>query len=118
MKLLAFFAAVAIPSATEAFTPRSLGSCASWRSTTTTASTSTTRIQMGYLDDLSQELYKPVDDPDIEKTYEATKAKQEQTDRYGVKDWKDFVDFEEFDGGDGQMGVAGDGKKGLEKVRH
>lgn len=72
---------------------------------------------MGYLDDLSQELYRPVDDPDIDKTYDATKARQEQTDRYGVSDWKDFVDFEEFDGGDGQMGVAGDGKKGLEKVR-
>jgi hypothetical protein len=118
MKFLAFVAAVALPCTTEAFAQRSLGGAA-WRSTTTsTATTTTTRIQMGYLDDLSQELYKPVDDPDIEKTYEATKAKQEQTDRYGVKDWKDFVDFEEFDGGDGQMGVAGDGKKGLEKVRN
>jgi hypothetical protein len=74
-------------------------------------------LRMGYLDDLSRELYKEVDEPDLEKTYEATKAKAEETDRYGVGDWKEFVDFEEFDGGDGQMGVAGDGKKGLEKVR-
>jgi hypothetical protein len=74
-------------------------------------------LRMGYLDDLSRELYKEVDEPDLEKTYEATKARKEETDRYGVGDWKDFVDFEEFDGGDGQMGVAGDGKKGLEKVR-
>jgi hypothetical protein len=72
-------------------------------------------LRMGYLDDLSRDLYKEVDEPDLEKTYEATTAKE--TDRYGVGDWKDFVDFEEFDGGDGQMGVAGDGKKGLEKVR-
>ena len=27
-----------------------------------------------------------------------------------------FIEFNEFDGGDGQMGVAGDGQKGLEKM--
>lgn len=27
-----------------------------------------------------------------------------------------WIDFNEFDGGDGQMGVAGDGQKGLEKM--
>lgn len=38
-----------------------------------------------------------------------------QLDRYGPGSLENFVDFEEFDGGDGQMGVAGDGKKGLDK---
>ena len=107
MKFPAILVAVALPS-TEAFAQRSCAAASRQH---------VTQIRMGYLDDLSQELYKPVDDPDIDKTYDATKAKQEQTDRFGVGDWKDFVDFEEFDGGDGQMGVAGDGKKGLDKVR-
>jgi len=70
----------------------------------------------GYLDDLSSELYAPDSNPDVDKeTNEATKAKEEEKDRYGVGDWSNFVDFDEFDGGDGQMGVAGDGKKGLDK---
>eukprot|EP00571_Detonula_confervacea_P002435 CAMPEP_0172314814 /NCGR_PEP_ID=MMETSP1058-20130122/23349_1 /TAXON_ID=83371 /ORGANISM="Detonula confervacea, Strain CCMP 353" /LENGTH=241 /DNA_ID=CAMNT_0013028761 /DNA_START=350 /DNA_END=1075 /DNA_ORIENTATION=+ len=34
----------------------------------------------------------------------------------GPGTFEDFVDFDEFDGGDGQMGVAGDGQKGLEKI--
>jgi hypothetical protein len=70
-------------------------------------------VAKGYLDDLSGDLYGEVDNPDLEKTREATDAKE--TDRYGVQNWEGFVDFDEFDGGDGQMGVAGDGKKGLEK---
>lgn len=36
--------------------------------------------------------------------------------QFGVESWEGFVDFDEFDGGDGQMGVAGDGNKGLEKI--
>lgn len=71
----------------------------------------------GYLDDLSRELRDNRDanpNPEAE-SFEATKARADQVSNYGVADWKDFVDFEEFDGGDGQMGVAGDGKKGLEK---
>lgn len=70
-------------------------------------------VQKGYLDDLSGDLYGETDNPDLEQTREATDAKD--TDRYGVQDWNEFVDFDEFDGGDGQMGVAGDGNKGLEK---
>jgi hypothetical protein len=70
-------------------------------------------IARGYLDDLSGELYQEVNNPDLDKTREQTDAKE--TDRFGVQSWDDFVDFDEFDGGDGQMGVAGDGAKGLEK---
>jgi len=44
----------------------------------------------------------------IEKTYSTI-------DRYGPGTFEVFQDFEEFDGGDGQMGVAGDGRNGLEK---
>jgi hypothetical protein len=39
-----------------------------------------------------------------------------QLDRAGPGSFADFVDFNEFDGGDGQMGVAGDGQAGLEKI--
>lgn len=70
-------------------------------------------VAKGYLDDLSSELYGEVDNPDLEKTREATNAKE--TENFGVQDWSDFVEFDEFDGGDGQMGVAGDGNKGLDK---
>lgn len=70
----------------------------------------------GYLDDLSKELYSPSNDPDIEKTYDNLKMKEEDIDRHGPGNWDDYVDFDEFDGGDGQMGVAGDGDKGLEKI--
>jgi len=70
-------------------------------------------VAKGYLDDLSGDLYGETDNPDLEKTREATDAKE--TDRYGVQSWDEFVDFDEFDGGDGQMGVAGDGNKGLDK---
>ena len=57
----------------------------------------------GYLDDLSKELYTQADDPDLDQTYEASKARKEDTDRFGVGTWEGFVDFDEFDGGDGQV---------------
>eukprot|EP00547_Thalassionema_nitzschioides_P000566 CAMPEP_0194210668 /NCGR_PEP_ID=MMETSP0156-20130528/8917_1 /TAXON_ID=33649 /ORGANISM="Thalassionema nitzschioides, Strain L26-B" /LENGTH=306 /DNA_ID=CAMNT_0038938039 /DNA_START=42 /DNA_END=962 /DNA_ORIENTATION=+ len=70
----------------------------------------------GYLDDLSNELYAETDNPDIEATTkEATDLAKDKVANYGVGDWSTFVEFDEFDGGDGQMGVAGDGQKGLEK---
>jgi len=81
---------------------------------TATATSSTSTSIKGYLDDLSEELHRQADEPDNPlATRDDTKAKQ--TDRGGVASWDDYVEFEEFDGGDGQMGVAGDGKKGLEK---
>lgn len=73
-------------------------------------------ILKGYLDDLSKELYAEEDNPDIEGSLKVnTDATQAEKDRFGVGDWDKYVEFDEFDGGDGQMGVAGDGKKGLEK---
>mmetsp|Transcript_8688 Transcript_8688/g.12630 ORF Transcript_8688/g.12630 Transcript_8688/m.12630 type:complete len:303 (+) Transcript_8688:42-950(+) len=71
----------------------------------------------GYLDDLSKELYQPVDNPDIEgDKKENTDLPKDKIERFGPGDWSTFTDFsDEFDGGDGQMGVAGDGNKGLEK---
>jgi len=71
----------------------------------------------GYLDDLTSELYAPDSNPDPEdESREATKMDKSQVTSYGPGSFKDFVDFNEFDGGDGQMGVAGDGQKGLEKM--
>ena len=71
----------------------------------------------GYLDDLSSDLYGEDPDPDVEEmSREATKMDKSQVTSYGPGSFKDFVDFNEFDGGDGQMGVAGDGQKGLEKM--
>lgn len=70
----------------------------------------------GYLDDLSSELYKPDATPDVEADKrEANNMDESQLDRFGPGNWNQFVDFHEFDGGDGQMGVAGDGEKGLDK---
>lgn len=70
----------------------------------------------GYLDDLSQELYAESDNPDIEAmSKEATNLAKDKISNYGVGEWSSYVEFDEFDGGDGQMGVAGDGQKGLEK---
>lgn len=92
-----------LPGANAAFAP----------STTSFAPRTTRVIARGYLDDLSSELYSPDNNPDLEQTRDKTDAKE--TDRYGVQSWDGFVDFDEFDGGDGQMGVAGDGAKGLEK---
>jgi len=68
----------------------------------------------GYLDDLSEELRAPSNDPDLETDREQTKMAEEDKDRFGVGAWDDYVEFDEFDGGDGQMGVAGDGNKKLE----
>lgn len=77
-----------------------------------------TTVLQGYLDDLTKELYAESDNPDIEgSTKEATDMKEEDKDRFGPGDWSTYSDFgDEFDGGDGQMGVAGDGNKGLEKL--
>jgi len=73
-------------------------------------------VVKGYLDDLTAELYSEADEPDVEAdSFENTKMDKGDIDRAGPGTWKDYVDFEEFDGGDGQMGVAGDGKQGLEK---
>mmetsp|Transcript_16522 Transcript_16522/g.35901 ORF Transcript_16522/g.35901 Transcript_16522/m.35901 type:complete len:312 (+) Transcript_16522:92-1027(+) len=72
----------------------------------------------GYLDDISSELYGPDSNPDPEaESREANKMDKSQVVSYGPGSLADFVDFgDEFDGGDGQMGVAGDGNKGLEKM--
>jgi len=73
-------------------------------------------VVKGYLDDLSSELYAPDENPDIEGTSrEETNAEADEKANYGASDWSKYVEFDEFDGGDGQMGVAGDGNKGLEK---
>jgi len=85
-----------------------------------TSSKATNVVLKGYLDDLSKELYAESSAPDSEdienSTKEATNMSKDQIDRYGPGSLQDFVDFDEFDGGDGQMGVAGDGNKGLEKI--
>jgi hypothetical protein len=66
---------------------------------------STSTSLHGYLDDLTDDLYAEDGDPDPEaESFEATKATEEQKDRYGVGSWDDYVEFDEFDGGDGQMG--------------
>jgi len=72
----------------------------------------------GYLDDLTSELYGPDSNPNPEEeSREATKLDKSKISNFGVGSFEDYVDFgDEFDGGDGQMGVAGDGNKGLEKM--
>lgn len=72
----------------------------------------------GYLDDLTSELYGPDSNPNPEEeSREATKLDKSKVSNFGVGSFEDYVDFgDEFDGGDGQMGVAGDGNKGLEKM--
>lgn len=78
-------------------------------------SKSVTSLQ-GYLDDLSSDLYKEDATPDVvADSREANVMDKDQVDRYGPGNLDEFVDFDEFDGGDGQMGVAGDGSKGLDK---
>lgn len=70
----------------------------------------------GYLDNLSSDLYAEDATPDVEKDLRENNAmSKDQLDQYGPGNLNDYVDFEEFDGGDGQMGVAGDGQKGLDK---
>merc|ERR1719410_2984589 len=84
--------------------------------TTTTTTTRRATSLMGYLDDLSADLYKPNADPvPQEEAREANAMDKDQIDRAGPGTWDDYVEFDEFDGGDGQMGVAGDGNKGLDK---
>jgi len=80
--------------------------------------TSRTRlIVKGYLDDLQKDLQAPDATPDVQsESHEATDMKKENIDRFGVGSFEDYVEFNEFDGGDGQMGVAGDGNKGLDKM--
>lgn len=72
----------------------------------------------GYLDDISNELYAPDANPNPEEeSREANKMDKSLISNAGPSSLADFVDFgDEFDGGDGQMGVAGDGNKGLEKM--
>lgn len=82
------------------------------------------QLKMGYLDDLDPNaqaqgkrndwLYEQ-EAEETDDSHEATQLDKSKVDRGGVGDWSQFVDFDEFDGGDGQMGVAGDGKKELEK---
>lgn len=71
---------------------------------------------MGYLDDLTNELNAPNSNPiPEEESREANAMAKDQISQAGPGSWDDYVDFHEFDGGDGQMGVAGDGQKGLDK---
>ena len=86
-------------------------------STTRTPGISSSPMTLfGYLDDLSAELKQPDSNPvPEEESREANKMAKEDIDRAGPGSWDTYVEFDEFDGGDGQMGVAGDGNKGLEK---
>mmetsp|Transcript_12358 Transcript_12358/g.25525 ORF Transcript_12358/g.25525 Transcript_12358/m.25525 type:complete len:300 (+) Transcript_12358:101-1000(+) len=71
---------------------------------------------MGYLDDLTSDLHAPNSDPiPEEEAREANVMDKSEISNAGPGSWADYVEFTEFDGGDGQMGVAGDGSKGLEK---
>lgn len=77
---------------------------------------SSATLLMGYLDDLSADLYQPDSDPNPEEeSRDANVMAKENIDRAGPGSWDSYVEFNEFDGGDGQMGVAGDGSKGLDK---
>ncbi len=82
----------------------------------TPCSPSSPTALMGYLDDLSAELNQPDANPiPDEESREANAMAKEDVDRAGPGSWDSYVEFHEFDGGDGQMGVAGDGQKGLDK---
>jgi len=106
-----------IETSTVLFLSTATASVSGFVPSTSTNARSSSTAAYGYLDDLTSELYAPVDEPDIELTRENTNLPKDQIDRYGPAGFKDFVDFDdEFDGGDGQMGVAGDGNKGLEKI--
>jgi len=71
---------------------------------------------MGYLDDLTADLHKPDSNPiPEEESREANAMAKEDIVGAGPGSWDSYVEFNEFDGGDGQMGVAGDGQKGLDK---
>jgi len=112
MKLSTSIITLAVASSAHAaFVPHSLSSTAIKPS----SSSSSTAIK-GYLDDLSADLYKKDEEVDVvADSREANQMSKDQLDRYGPGNLNEFVDFEEFDGGDGQMGVAGDGTKGLDK---
>lgn len=71
----------------------------------------------GYLDDLTSDLNAPDSNPiPEEESRDANKMDKSEIVNSGPGSFKDFVEFNEFDGGDGQMGVAGDGSTGLEKI--
>lgn len=92
----------------SAFAPRALWS-------QPVAASTNTRLH-GYLDDLNKYVGTPNnEEEETDDSREATALAEDKKDRYGVGDWSQYVEFQEFDGGDGQMGVAGDGKQGLEK---
>ena len=79
------------------------------------ASSSTSSL-MGYLDDLTEDLNAPDSNPiPEEEAREANVMAKDKIVGAGPGDWDSYVEFDEFDGGDGQMGVAGDGQKGLDK---
>jgi len=85
-------------------------------SSLSTSTLSSPVVLKGYLDDLSSDLYKKDEVIDeVADSREANQMNSEQLDRYGPGNLDQYVEFEEFDGGDGQMGVAGDGNKGLDK---
>lgn len=52
---------------------------------------------------------------EVADSRENNQMSKDQIDRFGPGNLADYVEFNEFDGGDGQMGVAGDGQKGLDK---
>jgi hypothetical protein len=82
----------------------------------TKAHTSIVTRRMGYLDDLSSDLAAPDSNPiPAEEAREANVMSKDKIVGAGPGDWDSYVEFDEFDGGDGQMGVAGDGNKGLDK---
>lgn len=81
--------------------------------------TTTATSLFGYLDKISQAPVVPDKDKKADPLRDSSdynKMDTEDLDRFGPGTLQDFVDFEEFDGGDGQMGVAGDGQQGLEKI--
>jgi hypothetical protein len=76
-------------------------------------------VLKGYLDDLTNDLKaKPANEYDSStESLDATAYARAQVVNAGPGSLADFKDFnDEFDGGDGQMGVAGDGNTGLEKI--
>lgn len=64
----------------------------------------------------NDELYAPDATPDVyADSREANALDKDKVSNAGVGSWETYKEFDEFDGGDGQMGVAGDGQKGLDK---
>lgn len=102
----------AAASSTFAFAPCSIsnkGVRVTFKSTTITVSSSSNK-------NYNDELYSPDATPDVAADQrEANVLDKAKVSNAGVGDWSQYIEFEEFDGGDGQMGVAGDGKKGLDK---